>query len=277
MSSMRTLRSLVAFSLVAGAGCVAPVDTGTPDPDPIPEPTATARELFDTKVNPKVEASCSTCHAGQGAPTKFLGGAGKADNYDTMTVNATLTGGWDPDEALLLTHRHTGGEPELDATTKAGIREWLLKEADDRAGQGPTLTPRDVMAKWAACMQQADWVASGMATWGEKSSGSGACMSCHHHGAGGFWASGDGTQMFEMNRLESMIYFFFNVQQNGTEYEVVVNQDRPCGRSQGGVTHPGYVCPDEYMDKLTDFYEKTKAGLAGCTAPAEFPAPPASM
>ena len=274
---MRTLAPALLASLVSvAAGCVgdlpsAPADDG----EPIPPPTATARELFDTKVSPKLETACAACHAGQGAPTKFLGLAGRTDNYDTITVNATLTGGWDPATALLLSHRHTGGEPELDGTARSGIREWLLKEAEDRADDPPMVTPRDALAKWSACMSSADWVETGMGTWAEKTSGSGACMSCHHEGAGGFYATGDALQMFEMNRLESMITFFFTVRQNGTENEVVVNEDRPCGRSQGGVTHPGYVCPDAYMDKLHAFYEKTKAGLPNCLAPAQFPPPPA--
>ena len=274
---MRTLSAaLLSLSLLGAAGCVGDLPS-TPGPggDPIPPPSATARELFDTKVGPKLEAACAACHAGQGAPTKFLGLAGKSDDYDTITRNATLTGGWDPAVALLLTHRHTGGEPELDATAKAGAREWLLKEAEDRADDPPTATPRDTLAKWSACMDPADWTELGMGTWAEKTSGSGACMSCHHESAGDFYASGDSLEMFEINRLESMISFFFTVRQNGTENEVVVNEDRPCGRSQGGVTHPGYVCPDDYMDKLRDFYEKTKAGLPNCLAPAEFPQPPA--
>src|SRR5690349_3298048 len=122
---MRTLSStFVAFSLLLGAGCVGdlPSDPGGGG-DPIPPPSATAREIFDTKVNTKLESTCATCHAGQGAPTKFLGLSGKGDNYDTLTRNATLTGGWDPTQALLMTHRHTGGEPELDATAKTGVRE----------------------------------------------------------------------------------------------------------------------------------------------------------
>jgi hypothetical protein len=275
---MRTLtRTLVAFSLAAAAGCVGPVDTGTPDPDPIPQPSATARELFDTKVSPKLETSCASCHAGEGIPSKFMGAVGKSDNYATLTVNATLTGGWDPAAAQLLLHRHSGPGSELDATTKAGVREWLLKEGEDRADDPPMVTPREAMAKWAACMKEADWVETGMGSWAEKPSGSGACAACHSYGASGYFASRDTLEMFEMNRLESMIYFFFTVQQNGTENEVVVNLDRPCGRSQGGVTHPGYRCPDEYMDKLQAFYDKTKAGLANCTAPAAFPAPPAPM
>lgn len=274
---MRTLfRTFAMLSLVLGGGCVGdlPSDPGGGG-DPIPPPSATARQIFDTKVDVKLEATCATCHAGQGAPTKFLGLAGRTDNYDTLTVNATLTGGWDPNAALILSHRHTGGEPELDATTKGGIRDWLLEEADDRAGDPPMATPRDTMAKWAACMDPADWTASGMGTWAEKTSGSGACMSCHHEGAGGFYASGDSLKMFEVNRYESMISFFFTVRQNGIQNEVVVNEDRPCGRSQGGVTHPGYVCPDDYMDKLKAFYDLTKAGLPNCTAPAAFPLPPA--
>ena len=280
---MRTLsRSLVApsiaFGLVLAAGCVGDLPSSPPGGgDPIPPPSATAREIFDTKVSTKLETSCAACHAGTGAPTKFLGLAGKSDNYDTLTVSATLTGGWDPAVALLLTHRHTGGEPELDTTAKAGVREWLLKEAEDRAGDPPMATPRDTLAKWSACMDSADWTASGMGTWAEKTSGSGACMSCHHEGAGGFFATGDSLEMFEINRLESMISFFFTVRQNGIENEVVINEDRPCGRSQGGVTHPGYVCPDEYMDKLRDFHEKTKAGLPNCLAPAAFPVPPTPM
>ncbi len=277
MSTMRLPRTLVAVSLLAAAGCVGPVQPDGPEPDPIPEPSATAREIFDTKVSPKLEASCATCHAGVGTPTKFMGVAGKADNYEVLTVSATLTGGWDPTASELLNHRHSGGEPELDTAAKNGIREWLLKEAEDRAGDPPAATPRETLAKWAACMKEADWVASGVGTWAEKLSGSGACSSCHSLGAGGFYASRDSIDMFEMNRLESMISFFFTVQQNGTENEVIVNMDRPCGRSQGGVTHPGYVCPDEYMDKLQAFYDKTKAGLADCTAPAEFPTPPVSM
>lgn len=275
---MRTLATALlaaATSLLASA-CVgdlpaAPVD----EPEPIPEPSATARQLFDNNVSPKLETNCAVCHAGTGVPSKFLGLSGASDNYQTLTVNATLTGGWDPATALLLTHRHTGGEPELDSTAKASIRDWLLKEAEDRAGDPPTATPRDTLAKWSACMDPADWTASGMGTWAEKTSGSGSCMSCHHEGAGGFYATGDALEMFEINRLESMIGFFFTVRQNGTENEVVVNEDRPCARSQGGVTHPGYVCPDDYMDKLRDFYERTKTGLPNCLAPAMFPTPPA--
>jgi cytochrome c553 len=273
---MRTLApALLSASALLATACVGDLPSGPADDgEPIPPPSATAREIFDDKVSPKLESTCAACHAGQGAPTKFLGLAGRADNYDTLTVSATLTGGWDPDVALLLTHRHTGGEPELDATAKAGVREWLLKEAEDRADDPPMQTPRDALAKWSACMDSADWVEAGMGSWAEKTSGSGACMSCHHEGAGGFYATGDSLQMFEINRLESMIGFFFTVRQNGIENEVVVNEDRPCGRSQGGVTHPGYVCPDEYMDKLRAFHEKTRAGLASCTAPAAFPSPP---
>ncbi|HVV82155.1 MAG TPA: hypothetical protein VHE35_03720 [Kofleriaceae bacterium] len=274
----RTLAAslLPAALLLLGAGCVGDLPSGgSDDGSSIPPPSASAREIFDTKVMPKLESACAACHAGQGAPTKYLGAVGNSDDYDTLTVNATMTGGWDPTQALLLTHHHTAGEPELDTGARDGIREWLLKEASDRADDPPMATPREVLAKWAACMDFADWSTSGMGDWATKTSSSGACMSCHHEGAGGYYAVGDSQKMFDVNRYESMITFFFTVQQNGIENEVVVNEDRPCGRSLGGVTHPGYVCPDEYMDKLHDFYDKTKAGLANCTAPAQFPTPPA--
>src|SRR4051812_5598716 len=94
---MRTLsRTFVSSSLAialgllagGGAGCVGDLPS---DPngggDPIPPPSASARELFDTKVSPKLESACAACHAGVGAPTKFLGLAGKSDDYDTITVN----------------------------------------------------------------------------------------------------------------------------------------------------------------------------------------------
>jgi cytochrome c553 len=276
--------------MAATAGCVGTLDpmtggdgdgdgTGDGDGDGTGQ---TARKMFDEDVSPALESACAACHAGTGtSPYKFMGVAGPADNYAKIEADPSMNGGWNPDASQFFTHTHTGGEPELTAAQKTAVRNWLVQEAMERNvdDQPPPATgdrtARDALARWAACMDQNDWVQSGMAQWADKASAGGGCKSCHAYGAGGFIAVADDIEMFNMNRYEIFIGFFFKAQAAaGGTFEVVANDSRACAKSdQPG--HPSYICPDNYVQNLTNFVILTKGKLAACTATPGFVTPPA--
>jgi len=269
----------ILFALMGATGCVGTLaadDTGDDFPP------GSAREMFESDVSPMLESQCSSCHAGaEVSPYKFLGAVGKTDNYTKLAGDPSMHGNWNPDASQFMLHSHSGGEPELTAASKSVIAGWLLLEADERGvvTEPPVegaRTARDALAKWSACMTEADWLASGMQRWADHSSSGGKCLSCHSYGAGGYLAVADDTEMFNMNRYEIFIEFFFKAQPAaGGTYEVVANTSHPCARADTA-GHPSYLCQanDPDVAALQDFYTRTRNALAACTETPGFPTPP---
>lgn len=243
---------------------------------------ATARLLFDTNVSPALELSCGGCHSGLPGetPYKFLGTVGPNDNYATITADPALHGGWNAAVSQLMVHVHGGGEPDPTVAQKEAITAWLAQEALERGasnippGTGNS-SERDALAKWSACVQQADWDLANMNTWADLASAGGTCKSCHTYGAGGFAIMDTSTDSFEMNRYEIYINFFFKAVPVGDgTFEVQPNLTRPCAKADGSGGHPAYLCAQTHIDRLQNFYNITNAKLAACNAIPAFPVPP---
>lgn len=277
----RTNLAALLLAGLAGAGCVGTLDQQMPaDDDPMPGQTA--REIFDEEAQPALEAECQACHEGTGAvPYKFMGLADAADDYDKLVNDAALHGGWDPVAATLLTKGvHDGGRaPAFSTDGGDAVRRWILQEAIERPDTpinptGPQ-NARDALAKFSACMKEADWntTAVGIA-WANHNSTGGGCYSCHSQGAGAFIADIDSSRMFQLTRREIFIETMFKGQQVSGVWTVVPSL-RICNK-KSDPGHPGYVCDqlDADMQRIEDFVELTNAGLANCTEPAGFPTGP---
>lgn len=298
MRHLVTTALSLSFATLAIAACVEPIDSGTTNPT---LPKTSGEQQFDADVAPMLEQNCAGCHAGSpdAAPTKFLGQAGKSDDYAKVTFDDGVIGGWNPALAALLTQgEHADGQARAWTASEAGrIEDWMAQEAIDRniiieppvpppPPGPPVYDARQALAQFSACMTYADWTSSQMATWATKqangTNGNNPCSDCHSSGAGGAWMSRDEADMFAMNRQELFIKNFFAVKPKNLGdlsqgYEVIINDAKLLAKSQKqGDGHPNfnYAANDTYRLRLVDFYTKTKARLETCTATPEFPPAP---
>lgn len=289
---------LAALALAA-VGCVEPLDNGTTNPT---LPKTAGEQQFDSDVSPMLEQKCASCHTGapESTPTKFLGQAGKADNYAKVTFDDGVIGGFNPAlAALLVKGEHADGQaPAWSASQAAKIEDWMAQEAIDRnltidppvpppPPGPPVLDARQALAQFSACMAYADWTSSQMFTWANKQARDGnnnnnPCSDCHSSGAGGAYLINDETMMFDMNRQELFIKNFFAVQPKDLGdltkgYEVIINEDKLKAKAtRQGDGHPNFTYNDQdvYVQRLKDFYNKTKTRLATCTTAPDFPPVP---
>lgn len=286
-----------AFVTLLGAGCVGdlqPTGDDDGDDDPLPEEKSLGRQAYDSMVAP-IMVNCSGCHQTGGSGTPFLGGAATTDDYDSLTGVGfrVIIGDFNPAQAPLLTYgqsaTHSG--PEFSAAQAATVESWLVQEAMDRGidisgtpppGPSGTVSSRQALAKFAACMVVGDWQDNNMGSWNNKGSNNGNCSNCHAEtGAGGFYTSNSSTTMFEMNRTELFIRAFFTTQPVDptnpmSDFMVVPNMPKLMAKGSGqGGQHPNYNVNenDQYFLRLNAFYTATQARLASCTAPAVFPTP----
>ncbi|HVV82153.1 MAG TPA: hypothetical protein VHE35_03710 [Kofleriaceae bacterium] len=296
---MRHLFTATVATLLLGAvGCVEPIDNGTTNPT---LPKTAGEQQFDADIAPMLEQVCAGCHTGapESTPTKWLGQAGKSDDYEHVTLDDGVIGGWNPALAGLLTKgEHSDGQARAWTPSEANtIENWMTQEATDRnitieppvpppPPGPPVLDARQALAQWSACMQYADWESSQMGTWANKqangNNGNNPCSDCHSSGAGGAWMNRDDAGMFAMNRQELFIKNFFAVKPNdigdlSKGYSIIINDDKLLAKStRQGDGHPNfnYTDNDQYRQRLNDFYNKTKARLATCTATPAFPDAP---
>jgi len=289
-----TFAAAIAIAL-GSAACVGQLNT-TGGGDDSTQPQSEARQMFESEVSPLLAANCAGCHAGptDQQPLKYLGNTGSTGYYDAITAEVSVTGGFDPSLANMVNKgpHDNGAAPSWTDDQKATISSWLLAEADERGistdpdpqpqGSPTPTTSREALAQWSSCMSIDDWLSSQVYTWAQKGSERGQCMSCHNQGAGGYYASDDPNQMFEMNRYEIYITTFFtaapvSVTDPSQGYQVLVNEEKLRLKADS-VGHPSFN-PDggNQMQYLHDFYDLTKARLAaGTCPPGGFPeAPPA--
>lgn len=295
---MRPIYFAAAFALALGsAACVGILDPmpGDDTPDPDPDPMSASRQMFERDVSPMLLSACAGCHVGpiDGIPLKFLGNSGVSGFYTAVTADVSITGGFNPGLSNLLRKgQHDGGnarawtDPE-----KEIITAWLLSEATERGieiddsgippgGPAAPTTSREALARWSACMTLEDWNQSQVYQWANKGSDRGQCVSCHNQGAGGFYASANRQEMFEMNRYEIYIMTFFtarpkDITNPSLGYEVVVNEQKLRAKAQA-VGHPSYNADGgNQMTYLRNFYNLTKARWDAGTCPeGGFPTTP---
>ncbi len=295
---MRPQNYLAALALVLGSACVGSINPmpGDDEPDPDPDPDASAARLqFDSDVAPLLSAACASCHVGAvdaagDVSYNFLGNTAVAGYYTAVTNDASVTGGFDPGLANLVNKgQHDNGSARAwTQIEKDAITEWLLTEAEERGidlDPEPPVSPtpatsREALAQWSGCMTIDDWTTSLVYQWADKGSDRGQCMSCHNQGAGGYYASNDENEMFEMNRYEIYLTTFFtaapvNVSDPSQGYQILLNESKLRAKANA-VGHPSYN-PDggNQMQYLRNFYDLTKARItAGTCGPAGFPMPP---
>ena len=290
--------TFAAATLLGAVGCVEPIDNGTTNPT---LPRTSGELQFDSEVSPMLEQTCAGCHTGapESTPTKFLGAVGKNDNYAKVTFDDGVIGGWNPALAGLLTKgEHAEGQARAWTGSEAGtIESWMQQEAIDRnitidpvvpppPPGPPVYDARQALAKFSACMTYADWTSSQMATWANKqangNNGNNPCSDCHSSGAGGAWMNRDEAEMFAMNRQELFIKNFFAVKPKDIGdltkgYDVIINEAKLLSKAtRQGDGHPNftYNANDQYVQRLTSFYDLTKARLATCIATPDFPPAP---
>jgi hypothetical protein len=292
---MRTLNFTAAIAIAFGStACVGSLTTGPDDGDDPIEPLSEARQMFETEVRPMLTAACAGCHSGtiDQSPLKFLGAQGETGYYAAVTAEPSVTGGYEPGLSNMLNKgQHDNGSARAwNDLEKGTITSWLLAEADERGldvdpnplppGNLTPTTSREALAQWSACMSVDDWVSSQVYRWAEKGSERGQCMSCHNQGAGGFYASANRQEMYEMNRFELFITTFFtaapvSVTDPSQGYRVLVNEQK-LRLKANAAGHPAYN-PDggSQMLYLRNFHELTMARLqAGTCPPGGFPEPP---
>jgi hypothetical protein len=220
-----------------------------------------------------------------GVQPKFLGST-RGSYYDQIVGLPSLTGNFQPALATLLTKIITGDHyaSTYTAPEQESITSWLNAEALERGdgdgdGEVDPLPANDPLAAFSGCMTLDDWAVSGMGAWGDKQTEEdGPCLSCHADGMARFYASGDDTGMFAMNRYELYLIGFFtvHVEPDGTQTVVpALNKLRRMGK---GNFHPRYLTDEEddpQFASLQQFHQLTLARMDGgqCAA-AGFPPPP---
>jgi mono/diheme cytochrome c family protein len=278
-----------ALAAIFLAGCTG---TYTPnDPDRIPEgegdgEMSAAERLFADQVVPILGAKCAACHtsAAAGDHPKFLGDSESA-YYDQILQYPSVTGNFDAGLAGLFSKIAAG---HYGVTYTAAEREsligWLAAEAlargdGDDDGDIDQLPAVNALAEWAGCMSLDDWVASGMARWGDKESEKdGPCLTCHDDGLARFFAGPDATEMFSMQRFELYIIGFFTVRVRPDGTQEVVPALGKLRRMGTGNFHPRFQTDldgDAEFAGLEQFHQLTMTRkTGGDCGPAGFPAAP---
>ena len=293
---MRPQTYAAALAIALGsAACVGQLSTTGDDQvgDDDSTTQSEARTMFENEVSPMLTGACASCHTGsiETTPLKYLGNTGSTGYYDAIVAEPSVTGGFDPGLANLLNKgEHELGSARAWTSEEAGvITSWLLMEATERGidtdpnpnpGTTTPTTSREALAQWSACMSIDDWNASGVAQWADKGSERGQCMSCHNQGAGGFYASDDDNEMYEMNKYEIYITTFFtaapkSVTDPSLGYQVLVNEQK-LRLKANSVGHPSFN-PDggNQLQNLRNFYDLTMARVAaGTCPPGGFPETP---
>jgi hypothetical protein len=84
--------------------------------------------LFDTNVQPLLQARCAACHnAGSIAPPLWT-----TPTYDEVVANTSFVGGFDPSQAQIVTKGPHPGALWWNADEELLIIEWLNAEAAAR-------------------------------------------------------------------------------------------------------------------------------------------------
>ena len=278
-----TLTTALLFALgLAGAGCVGDIQPIPPDEED-PETAPTARDLYNRDVDALVQSACASCHASPGradALPKFMGSVAitSDDNYGAIEADGVVHGAWKPANARLLTKgAHADGGGRAFTSAEATKITALLVAEDTERPDGPidpnaATSPREALAKFSACMTEADWNTSGAAAWGLKVTNSGNCASCHQLGAQWVYASVTSSDMFSTLRHETFMPAYFTTEVvNGSQYRVRANVAKLCSRRNAN-GHPGYACGTNDVDakKLIQFVQITNDKLSACAVPPPF-------
>jgi hypothetical protein len=242
---------------LALAGCIGTI--GEQEEDTRSE----GEKMFASTVQSMLRGQCAACHEGAGAGPAFLGASGATDDYEALTANGRVVGGYDAGTALLLTKGTHSGVTWWSSMQQSTITSWLGAEA---GGHGPGEVT-DVMAAWVGCMTLQNWDASGIGNWADKQTDQGAtCGGCHADGEHGFHANPTGDIMFAQQRTSVGISSFFQVSGSGT---VTPAFDKLKNKISGGNLHPRAAVDDQYVEYLDRFFKLTRAtmGAGLCNEP----------
>lgn len=262
-----------------------------------------AREIFDNDVAPLLQTMCASCHvdvaSAPGNALKFLGpeGTEMTDYYNLVVGYPSVTGGFEPGLASIVTkgaHEGSGWwTPDQEATIEGWLEAEKAERADGSGGGGGDEDPvdadsRQLLAQWSGCMTIANWDAADMGDWADKNAEGGTvCSSCHNDGLHRFNTNTTNNDMFAMNRYELFIIGFFTVKLNldGTG-EIIPAYDKLERMGNGTTLHPTFNycsaeqvengdCNDDDFLALEQFHQLTNQALAqGACGPAEFPPVP---
>jgi hypothetical protein len=292
---MRRLARLVSVSWLALGACVGELELTTPPslPDTTgrgtdtasgvePDGTCAARAEFDSAVAPLLEQKCASCHAGNGvngAPS-LLGYDGRAGYYQSVLNTPTMHGNFDPARARMLTKGAHSGSLWWDTAESDKIRTWLTAQAGCGAGDvGDNPIPddpsaplpashRELLAKFAGCMSQANWQASGMASWADKAAEGGqTCGNCHGSCAFRFCTNNDPAVMLQQNRSAFGIISFMMPCRVGNQDSVCMATDKIKAMSDDVQGHPNFEAGegDANFQSLQQFHQLTTAAMAAGT------------
>jgi hypothetical protein len=223
----------------------------------------TALQLFNQNVLPMLGA-CSSCHAGTATDGPlFLG-----TSTDQTTWYATLVGNPrivnnQPSSSILVTHTHsTGKGTDLTTAQQKYVTDWLQQENVEHVLPPPptagTMLATMELAKFAKCMAQADYTASGMGdVQNQETVGdAGECWSCH--GTGLYvYLSQDVNQNFAMLQVNPTLLKFVDASYNADgSFKDIVQTYRIRDRGQTA-GHPPYDLTATRAAALDTFFQDT--------------------
>jgi hypothetical protein len=166
------------------------------------------KAYYLSTVHPELYAGCATCHAsGQNDAPVFLGEDGEASYKALIKYGGLVIA---PDNSLLVLHgAHTGPAPS--EALKTDMITWLTMEAQDRGllpsggvttgGSTTTMTLKQALDEYSACMDMSDWKSNGLdKLYSTLTAQTGPCGGCHSSGDGGNWLSSNVQETFDMNK-----------------------------------------------------------------------------
>jgi hypothetical protein len=227
------------------------------------------RQAFESSVRPIVAPKCgsSGCHSGTGGvQSKFLGDPGTTDDYDAIMEHAGVLGGFNADQATLLTKVTAGGHYGVSYSSGdiSSIKSWLETEKANGAETKVNPVASGALATWAGCMSINAWNTAGMGEWSNKNSNQGPCEACHNDGAYRFNTNSNNDTMYNMNRSDLYVISFFTLATSNTgEQSVVPAYDKLVRMGNNTTTHPTYnigpldedgVPTDEHFQRLKAFH-----------------------
>ncbi|MEO0813319.1 MAG: hypothetical protein AAFY60_10685, partial [Myxococcota bacterium] len=262
-------------------------EEGDPPP-PAPVTPGTAPDaIFATNVQPIVRAMCAGCHEGAAPIGPVLTGSDSPDDdYQAMTSNTRLMGGFNAGTALLMIKGPHSGSLWWDTAQADAITAWLDAEFSERNnGEAPTpVAPSgDLMAEFVGCMNLDDWNLPldiggdeyTMHDWADRNAaGNTECQSCHSDGEFFFAVNNDNLKMFNQQRTSFFATSFFTLDVDPATGQpaVMVAREKIAAKCRGENLHP--ECQGNnanYLAVVEQFRELTMARMmVGDCGPAAY-------
>jgi len=289
---LQSLTQLAASLLLAAAttGCVGEYEmtqgpgTGDGDDDGSGDGSGsvTAAEMFNSDVQPGLQAECGACHMGPDVTDVVTGpdwlGPDAASSYVTIKGYVAVDGvpivGPTPgDSQLYFKGAHPPGVALSDGL-KTKVSAWIVAQAEEDGispepdpdpdpdpQPDPEQTAPDTLVEaltlFSSCMSYDDFDATNFQDVANQNTAEGQCSGCHGQGTGGSYLNQNDIDFYVNQRKMPYVLKFVTgtVNDDGSFKDLIVSRRYELKRDDNG--HPNYIMSDQRLQSIQNFFDDT--------------------